>query len=300
MTSNPGSQSSSSSREAELEAEVQRYKTWVPPGHYYSPIPALDEVKAREPQIFDYGTRTFPGIDLNENEQLELLGRFEEYYRDQPFHENKTPPLRYFLRNQSYEFSDGIILHCMIRYLKPRRIIEVGSGYSSCATLDTNELFFGNQIACTFIDPFPQLLEQLIRPEDRARIQIVPQMLQDVDLALFSQLSAGDILFIDSTHVSKVGSDVNRLFFDVLPRLNSGVYIHIHDIGHPFEYPKSFVYSGIAWNEVYLLRAFLQYNSAFKIVFFNTYLEQFHEQRFQRAMPLCLVNRGGSIWLRKV
>ena len=107
------------------------------------------------------------------------------------------------------------------------------------------------------------------------------------------------ILFIDSTHVSKIGSDVNSLLFDILPKLNRGVYVHFHDVFYPFEYPQEWVYQGLAWNEAYILRAFLQHNDAFKIVFFNTYLELFYREKFENSMPLCLKNPGGSIWLTK-
>lgn len=99
--------------------------------------------------------------------------------------------------------------------------------------------------------------------------------------------------------VSKTGSDVNYLFFDVLPSLNAGVHIHIHDVFYPFEYPREWVLGGRSWNEQYVLRAFLQFNDAFSISMKNTYLERFHEQRFASKMPLCLKNPGGSIWIRK-
>ena len=107
------------------------------------------------------------------------------------------------------------------------------------------------------------------------------------------------ILFVDSTHVAKVGSDVNHLFSEVLPILKPGVLVHIHDIFYPFEYPKSWIYEGRNWSEVYLLRAFLQFNECFKIVLFNTFLEHFHRDFFLRNMPLCLKNEGGSIWLKR-
>src|SRR5690606_17050723 len=110
---------------------------------------------------------------------------------------------------------------------------------------------------------------------------------------------ANDILFIDSTHVSKINSDVNYIFFEILPRLASGVYIHFHDIFFPFEYPKAWVYEGRAWNEAYILRAFLQYNNAFSVVLMNTFMDQFHKSFFREHMPLCLINPGGSIWIRK-
>ncbi len=129
-----------------------------------------------------------------------------------PFRAQKTAGMRYYFENPAYSYSDAILLHCMLRHVRPKRIIEIGSGFSSCATLDTNEIFFDNAIATTFIEPFPALLLSLITEEDRKRITIIPRRLQDVDLAEFAQLEAGDILFIDSTHVSKVNSDVNRIF----------------------------------------------------------------------------------------
>jgi len=283
-----------------LQEQGQEWQTWVPPGHFYSPIPSIADIKTRANEIFHVVPTSIPGVALNEPKQLELLKALQEYYNSQPFTESKKDGLRYFFENSSYSYSDGIFLHCMIRHVQPKSIIEVGSGYSSCVMLDTNEVFFNNHISCTFIDPYPQLLESLIKPEDRERIKIIPRKLQEIDVDVFQSLSAGDILFIDSTHVSKVDSDVNYIFFKLLPSLQNGVYIHFHDIFYPFEYPKAWVYEGRAWNEDYLLRAFLQYNTAFEICFFNTFLEHFHEDKFKSDMPLCLKNRGGSIWLKKL
>ena len=271
----------------------------MPPGHFYSPIPSLDEIMQNEEKIFRINSKYLPGIDLNEEEQLRLFKEFKTYYKDLQFKENKVDNLRYFYENPSYSYSDAIFLYCMIRHLKPRRIIEVGSGYSSCVILDTNEIHFNNTISCTFIEPYPQLLESLITNEDKKRIETIPVKLQDVELSRFKCLSADDILFIDSTHVSKVNSDVNRVFFEILPSLNSGVYIHFHDIFFPFEYPRAWIYQGISWNEDYMLKAFLQYNTSFETVFFNTFLEHFYKDKFEKDMPLCLKNKGGSIWIKK-
>jgi hypothetical protein len=272
-----------------------------PPGHFYSPIPSLDEIKKDESKIFGSIPRNIPGLELHEAEQLKLLEEFVGYYNEMPFQSHKYEGLRYYYENPAYSYSDAILLHCMIRYLKPKRIIEIGSGFSSCMTLDTNELFFGGSITTTFIEPYPELLKSLIRDKDKDKsaIKLIPTRLQDVDLREFESLEANDILFIDSTHVSKINSDVNRIFFDILPRLSSGVYIHIHDIFYPFEYPKDWIYEGRAWNEMYVLRAFLQYNSAFRIVLMNTFMERFHEPFFKEKMPLCLKNTGGSIWIQK-
>ncbi len=283
-----------------VKPEISKGSFWFPPGHFYSPIPAIEEVKQREEEIFNKIPGEIPGIDLNVEEQLELLNKFKKYYKEQPFGSRKREGLRFYFENPSYSYSDAIVLYCMIRHLQPKKIIEVGSGYSSCIILDTNELFFGDSISCTFIEPYPQLLQSLIKGADKMKIEVIQKNLQDVNLDKFSELSAGDIFFVDSTHVSKINSDVNYIFFKILPYLESGVYIHFHDIFYPFEYPKEWVYQGLAWNEAYLLRAFLQYNNAFKIQFFNTYLEHFHREEFFDEMPIPLKYVGASIWIKKV
>lgn len=280
------------------ERDQLRKPLFVPPGHFYSPIPSLDDVRANEERIF-HVPRTLPAIDMNEKEQWQFFNVFKEFYKEIPFTSDKTDNLRYFFNNGNYSYSDAICLYGMIRQVKPKRIIEVGSGYSSCLVLDTNEIFFDNAIFCTFIEPYPDLLLSLISDSDKEKVELIPSKLQDVDLNLFSSLEENDILFIDSTHVSKVDSDVNYILFEILPSLKSGVYIHFHDVFYPFEYLQQWVYEGRAWNEDYILRAFLQYNDTFKIVFFNTFLEHFFAQEFIKEMPLCMKNLGGSIWLRK-
>lgn len=266
---------------------------FVYPGHFYSPIPSIDEIKKNESSIFGEFPRNIIGLELQEAEQLRLLEKFVAYYDEMPFQAQRCEGLRFYYENPAYSYSDAIMLHCMIRHLKPKNIIEVGSGFSSCMTLDTNELFFDGAIKTTFIEPYPELLMSLVKDEDKGTIKIIPTSLQSVDLHLFDSLQENDILFIDSTHVSKTNSDVNRVFFEMLPRLASGVYVHFHDIFYPFEYPKEWVYEGRAWNEAYLLRAFLQYNSEFCIVLMNTFMEHFHKSFFQEKMPLCLRNTGG-------
>lgn len=272
---------------------------FVPPGHFYSPIPSMEEIKKDEAKIFDSMQSTIHGVELHEAEQLELLKKFVPFYNQMSFSENKQEGLRYYFENPAYSYSDAIMLHCMMRLLQPNRIIEVGSGFSSCMMLDTNELHFDQEIEMTFIEPYPDLLLSLIKEKDNRNICTIQSRLQDVNIAEFDKLQANDILFIDSTHVSKTNSDVNHLFFNILPRLKAGVYIHFHDIFFPFEYPKEWVYEGRAWNEVYILRAFLQFNTAFKIVLMNTFIANAHQDFLSENMPLCLKNTGGSIWLSK-
>jgi len=282
-----------------LRTELNKFQMGWPPGHFYSPIPSLEEVKLKEDTIFHI-PQQIPGVDLNIKMQLDLLNEFSKYYIQQPFPNHKQTSLRYFFENPNFRYGEAIALYCMIMHLRPRRIIEIGSGYSSCVTLDTNELFFRNSIRCTFIEPYPQLLYSLIKESDKENIDILQYNLQDIDSNIFSSLSSGDILFIDSTHVSKIHSDVNHIFFKILPCLEKGVYVHFHDIYYPFEYPKEWIYQGRAWNEAYTLRAFLQYNNEFKIQFFNSFLSYFHMDLLAQKMPLIAYNPGSSIWLKKL
>lgn len=283
-----------------LRAELDAYSRYVSPKHFYSPIPDLDEVRRYEDRIFAPPPPALPGIDLRVPEQLALVVALSAYYPEIPFQATPVEGLRYYYQNPAYTYGDAIILHSMIRHLRPKRIIEVGSGFSSAVTLDTNELFMGGNVQCTFIEPNPEVLFNLLRGDDRRHVRIIAKRLQEIDLGVFGELEAGDILFVDSTHVAKVFSDVNLLFFEVFSRLPPGVHLHLHDIFYPFEYRKDWLYEGRAWNEAYLLRAFLQFNPCFQIEYFATYLNRFHRDFLVKYFPLCGKNAGGNIWLKRV
>lgn len=283
----------------ELYTKLHKYSTPYAPGHYHSPIPDTELVRKHAEALFTIPCQ-LPGIDLHATEQLARFESFVPYYQTLPFRADRQPDLRYFFDNHSYSYSDGICTYAMLRMAQPRRVIEAGSGYSSAVMLDTAERFIDHPVNFTFIDPNTTRLKSLMRAEDETKSQVIQGLLQDVPLERFKELQANDILFIDSTHISKIGSDVNYLFFEILPVLERGVYVHIHDILYPFEYHKEWVYEGRAWNEAYMLRAFLEFNVQFEIVLFNTYMQHFYRDWFQAHMPLCLINTGGSIWLRRV
>ena len=191
----------------------------------------------------------------------------------------------------------------MLRILNPNRLIEIGSGYSSAVTLDTNEYYLENKLHISFIEPHPERLNMLLKSEDNIELHV--KELQDISLDFFKQLSEGDILFIDSSHVSKVGSDVNYLLFEILPQLNKVVYIHFHDIFYPFEYPKDWIINkGFIWNELYILRAFLQNNPNYSIQFFQDMLLYKYSDIFMKNWPTNIpvyssLPYGASIWLKK-
>jgi len=240
-----------------------------------------------------------PEICFNDEEQLELLDDLIVFYEKIPWNHKKEETLRFHLDNPYYSYSDAVILFLLMMHLKPKNIIEIGSGYSSALMLDVNELFFNNSISLKYLEPYPERLKTLLSMKDRNTVEIIEKKAQDIPLKIFSELKENDILFIDSSHISKVNSDVNQYIFNIFPVLNNGVYIHIHDINYRFEYGLEHHIEGKNLNEAYLLRAFLQYNSSFKIILCNSYLKKFYKEKFIKNMPLC--NTGnGSIWLKKV
>lgn len=287
------------------------------PGHYYSPIPDLKLVVEKKETLFTKKSKGLLGIDLREDEQKILLTEIGAYYNDVPFPEQKSVDFRFYFDNTMFTNSDAIFLYSIIRNFKPKNIIEIGSGFSSAVILDTNEKYFQNDIHCTFIEPHQERLHSLLKKSDfeSKNVELIEKFAQDIEIERLKQLGENDILFIDSSHVAKVGSDVCYLIFEVLPKLNEGVIIHIHDVFTNFEYPEEWVMEGRAWNEIYLLRAFLQYNESFEVLLFNSFLEDNNEEWFENNMPKCLElhekrvingkevyykNRGQSIWLKKV
>ena len=270
---------------------------YVSPGHFYSPVPSADDL-ARAVAAGAVSATTL-GIDMREAEQLAFLERLSLYYPDVRFPEHNDGSTRFSFNNPSYSWCDATILFCMLRELRPRRIIEIGSGYTSCLILDVNELYFDWEIDCTFIEPYPELLRSLLKPQDAERVNVIASKLQDIDTTLFETLEAGDILFIDSSHVVKAGSDVLTLFANILPRLKVGTFIHFHDVFDRFEYPSDWLMQGRGWNEQYFLRTFLQYNSSFQIKLFTPYMIVRYGAWFHDKMPNCFRNTGGHIWIAR-
>ena len=271
---------------------------FFPPGHFYSPLPSRDEIAA----VFARGGfgPPFADVDLNEGGQMARLERFALFYPEQPYPERATVGRRFYLDNPSYGHFDAIMLWSMLREAQPKRIIEVGSGFSSAAMLDARDHGRIGTPEFTFIDPDMARLRPLLRSGDEGRVTLIEKIVQEVPLETFAALRENDVLFIDSSHVSKIGSDVNRLFFDVLPALAPGVIIHIHDVAGNLDYPREWLEEGRAWNEQYLLRAFLMNNPAYRVELFTGWLFNTRHTWFREHMPLCARGGGGQMWLRKI
>jgi predicted O-methyltransferase YrrM len=282
----------------ELE-ELHRRAGLYPPGHFHSPVPDLEEVRARDAEIFDRPAE-LAGIDLRDDAQLALVDELARYAADQPFAAEPTQGLRYHFDNDYFGWGDGLVLFCMLRHLRPARVVEVGSGFSSALMLDTAERFLEPAPELVFVEPNPDRLQGLLRAGDQDRVTLLIRPVQQVDRAVFDQLEPGDMLFIDSSHVTKVGSDVNLLLLEVLPRLRPGVHVHVHDIVWPFEYARKWVYQGRAWNEAYLLRALLVGNPRLRIELWSSQLAACHQERVAAALPLWARDSGTSMWLETV
>jgi len=276
-----------------------------PPGHYYSTIPDLEEIRERKQELFNKKNVVLKGINLKKEQQFELLKEFQKFYNEIPFDftEKKAVTTRYQAGKAWYRYSDVIMLYSIIRKFTPNRIIEIGSGHSSAVMLDTNDLFLNSKVSMTFIDPDTSRLQEILNEKDKVNHKVMQSKIQEVDLSIFDGLNNNDILFVDSSHVSKIGSDLNHILFQILPRLKSGVLIHFHDIHYPFEMPEDWVLNRKwFWNENYLLRAYLTDNEKYEIINFNSYLQHEFRDWFKQNMPDCLIGEldTGSIWLRKL
>jgi hypothetical protein len=271
-----------------------------PAGHFYSPIHKLedlncyDEVKKRSCDKF---VKSIPGF--SDKKMLVRFSKLKKFFSDFDYLENDDGKCHFYIKNCSYPITDALILFSMIRDLKPKRIIEIGSGFTSALMMDINERFFKNKIDITFIEPYPELLIKKMDEDDKSRYKIIKNGVQFVSIDIFKTLKKGDILFIDSTHVSKFNSDVNYELFNILPELNSGVIIHFHDTFDGFEYPIKWLSDGWAWNEDYLLRAYLIGNVGYEVLLMNDYLANRYPEILLESFPKYKNLNGGSLWLLK-
>jgi len=276
---------------------VSTDKLFMPPGHYYSPLPG-DQDFARwrrwraQPLPDD-----LPGIPIDrERLRSTLEAIVDEYHRLPLFPAERGSGHRFFYNNPEIAYQDAVTLRHFLLASKPRRVIEVGCGHSSCCMLDVADTF-NLGMNFTFIDPNPERLLEHIWQDDQRRCRIITSPLQDVSVNEFTALEAGDILYLDSTHVTKLQSDVNWYLFEILPRLKTGVIVHIHDINYPFEWSENMIERG--WNEPYILRAFLMFNPHYKIIGWNPYFSLKMTDLVLR-MPLCVEFPGGAFWMMRV
>ena len=283
-----------------------------PPGHFHSPLIDKKEVLAQK-HLFEIKS-TLPGIDLNVEGQQKFLATLSSHYSQIDFPDEAVSGQRYYFDNPYFSYSDAVIYASLIREALPQKIVEVGSGYSTACALDTLEAI-GHHCELICIEPNPERLYQLLREADQKQITVYPSLVQESTIKeLVPTLQSGDILFIDSSHISKTGSDLNYLLHEVLPLVQQGVYVHFHDVFHSFEYPREWIEEGVELNEQYMLRSFLQFNEAFEILLLSDFMEKQHKSWYEAHLPLCLrpherhsvTNEliphitGQSLWIRRI
>ena len=268
---------------------------------FYSPIPPIHELPA------DVWTRRseLPGVQVNEDAQVALLGELRAAYGDEwdalP-QDVAGDPSRFQLRNMTFETVDAEIAYGLVRARGPKRIVEIGAGWSTLLALEAldrnaTEGRPGTVIAC---EPYPSGALRLAA--DTGRIELIAEPVQNVPLDVFLALGDGDVLFIDSSHVCRIGSDVQFEFLEVLPRLAPGVLVHVHDIFLPVEYPRSWVEAEKRfWNEQYVLQAFLAFNAGYDVVWMSAWMHAHHPDALAAAVRSFdpAVNRPGSVWMRR-
>ena len=285
-------------KEYKLQQE-KSVQTIFLPGHFHSPIVDPSIIAEYVEQQYLQEPGDIEGIHFDEDAMVRFWKENAEFIKNTPFSEHDDGKNRYYYNN-IFPYGDAIMLRAMIAHFQPKNVIEVGSGFSSACMLDTIDHVGLSDFALTCIDPDAGRLRGRLRQEDHSRIDIIEGLVQDVPVSTFSTLNENDILFIDSSHVLKTASDVHYELFSILPSLNKGVLVHFHDIQYPFEYPRQWLFeNNNSWNEIYALRAFLMYNSAFEVVFWNGLFARRQRELVHDTNPLFLKNPGGSIWLRR-
>jgi hypothetical protein len=275
--------------------------------HFYSPVPDIAELKERK--VFD-AVSEMRGIDFRLESQVELLAQLGASYGDEcdwPL-ERSSDPLLFHQLNGTFSFGCAAVLHSMIRSNKPRRIIEVGGGNSSKVIRGALELNSaaddGISADYTIIDPYPS--RAVLDVVSSGAAELLAEKVELLEPGLFERLEAGDILFVDSGHTVKIGSDVNYLILDILPRLRPGVLVHFHDINLPYAPPEAYYTNPefrVFWTEEYLLQAFLAFNSDFEVLAAVGYVQRERPEDFRKAFPRFdpATNwaNSGSFWIRR-
>lgn len=258
-----------------------RWGYHIRPIHYYEPLPDFRSITAE--QITH--RRTSAGIDFRSHDQLALIAELSHYRPE-------LEQLDFDFDNVFFSGFDAAVYYALIRHLQPERIVEIGGGFST--QLAHKALARNRKGRLTCIEPYPEA--RLL--DAKLDLELIQKPVEQIDVDFFSSLDAGDILFIDSSHAVKFGSDVCYELLDVLPRLKPGVWIHVHDIFFPHDYPAEWLLKQrLALNEQYLLEAFLAFNHSFTTQLANYWLCLDHPDEAERLWS----NKGASsFWMKRV
>jgi hypothetical protein len=275
---------------------LDRWGYHIRPIHYYEPLPDFRSITKEQINR----KRDYAALDFNWEAQLGLLNDLATY-RDELRELDRPNADRFNFQNGYFDGFDAAVYYSLIRYLKPRQVIEVGAGYSTRIAqkaLERNRVE-GSEGKLTCIEPNPE--PRLTNT--RFDFDLIKKPVQEIEVDFFSSLEANDILFIDSTHTVKFGSDVCYEFLDILPKLSPDVWVHVHDIFFPHDYPPEWLLEKrLALNEQYLLEAFLAFNVDFAVRLSNRWICLDHGEI---AAQLWSTDRTGnscssSFWMKRI
>ncbi|HEX6164094.1 MAG TPA: class I SAM-dependent methyltransferase [Vicinamibacterales bacterium] len=278
-------------------ALADRWGHHVRPIHYYEPLPDFRAITAAAAAR----RRVSPSIDFDLDAQRRLVRRLGGAYRAEI--ESLASSHAFDFANEYFAGVDAAMYYAIIRDLRPARVIEIGSGMSTriaALAMQRNHADgHAGEIVC--IEPFPQ--PRLT--ENMPAVTLMQRRVEEIELETFDALQANDILFIDSSHAVKFGGDVCREFLEILPRLNRGVWVHVHDIFFPRDYPASWLIDRrLAFNEQYLLEAFLSFNRAFAVRAVNAWLALEHREDAATLAPEAIwpaADDGcASFWMQRI
>jgi len=279
----------------------ERHGFHIVPVHFYEPLPSTADLT---PSLWDWRSRTL-AFDMCSDAQHRLLSDLRQFQAEFSQLARQNNPFDIGLVADAGAFGpvDADVLYALIRHVRPTRVVEIGSGLSTwiaASALEANRRDGGPSATLTAIEPYP------LPPLERGfpgLIRLIREKLQDVDERLFLELQPGDILFIDSSHVHKLGSDVQRIFSRILPAIGPGVYVHFHDIFLPSEYPETWVKKRrLFWNEQHFLESFLAFNHKFRVVWGSSFLHLTEPALLAHAFPLYdpQVNWPASLWVQRL
>src|SRR4051794_4142087 len=263
---------------------------------FSSPIPDLEQLP---PGTFERRAE-LPGVAWDLDRQLAYVQRLREQLAEFRAEVATGAGDRYrWASNDSYTEADASMLWAMIRSTRPKRVVELGSGHSTLVTAQAlrRNAADGYAAALEVFDPFPGVVDDGL--PGLTRLERIGA--QQVPLSTFETLEAGDVLFVDTTHTVKVGSDVNFIVLEVLPRLREGVHVHLHDIFLPYEYPKQWLEDyGLYWTEQYLVHAFLAFNAGYEVLASMHALQRDRRDAMAELLPPAVADwPGGAFWMRR-
>ncbi len=281
--------------------EVQRRGFHFQECNFYSPVNDLEFLEENRDLWHGRGLPRGVNWDLEgQVEYLEGIASFARELVDVPNEMAPGPP-SYHWRNDFWNGLDAIAQYAILRDARPRRVVEVGCGWSSLLMAEAllrNEAEGAGRTQVDQVEPYARK-ELLSALPDHWRLH--ESILQRAPLELFESLEAGDVCFYDGSHVARAGSDVAWFFFEILPRLAPGVLVHVHDIFWPNDYPDQWIFEGgLSWNEQYVFQAFLMGNREFRLTLANAAVADAFPDRLQAALgtvPTALT--GGSVWMRR-